>query len=163
MVNFAVYIRLIIINTKKMKQIKKLIGMRIESIFVKHYLYNNIPMGVIEMFLYDAISYYSIICSEGIVIVHTMEKCPESIYEDNYKYQIEKLNMDWVSECRVSSISLVCSNNLKNGIVIFFDNGHNIVFYNTSYENGDEDVFEIDGDVQKLKDEYRLVNYFNKI
>ena len=95
---------------------------------------------------------------EGNVMIHTTEDCPESICDNDCKYLIERLNKDWINGCTITSISFVCSHEWRNGIAIFFDNGHNIVFYNTGYEDGDEDIFEVDADIQELDEKYKLVD-----
>lgn len=141
-----------------MEHIKKLIGTHIREIFLQQYFCNNSHIGIIQIFLYDNSLYYGIICSEGNVMIHTTEDCPESICDNDCKYLIERLNKDWINGCTITSISFVCSHEWRNGIAISFDNGHNIVFYNTGYEDGDEDIFEVDADIQELDEKYKLVD-----
>lgn len=139
-----------------MEKIKNFIGVCVKNILLERYFHNNIPMDVIRIYIYDGDTYYGVVCAEGNVVVNATGDFPKSICDDEYKYQIETLTEDWIGECRISSVSYICSSEGRNGIALFLDNGHNLVFYNTNYEEGDNDIFETDADISKLKEKYTL-------
>ena len=136
--------------------IKQLIGIHCEQILTERYYYNDIPEDIIKIYIFDGSRYYGIVSAEGDVIIHTSEDSPKNVRMDDYSYQINTLETEWACNCRVASVSYICTEWEKNGIVIYFDNGHNIAFYNTGYEDGDNDIFETDADIPKLKKKYRI-------
>lgn len=140
-------------------RIEKLIGIPCEKILLERYFYNGVFDGIIKIYIYDGIKYYEVVCAEGDVCVHSLEDSPESVSMGGHRYQIDTLDVEWACRCSISSVSYICSKEEKNGIVIFLDNGHNIVFYNTSYEDGDNDIFETDADISELKEKYNICAY----
>lgn len=137
--------------------IERLTGIPCEKILLERYFYNGDFYGIIKIYIYDGIKYYEIICAEGDVCIHTLNDSPESVSMGGHEYQIDTLDEEWACRCGISSVAYICSKYEKNGIVILLDNGHNIVFYNTGYEDGDNDIFETDADISKLKEKYGII------
>ena len=137
--------------------IERLTGIPCEKILLERYFYNGVFDGIIKIYIYDGIKYYEIVCAEGDVCIHTLNDSPESVSMGRHRYQIDTLDVEWACRCGISSVAYICSKDEKNGIVILLDNGHNIVFYNTCYEDGDNDIFETDADISKLKEKYGII------
>lgn len=137
--------------------IECLAGLPCERILLERYFYDGVFDGIIKIYIYDGYKYYEIVCAEGDVCIHTLKDSPMSVSLDSYKYQIDTLDEEWACGCGISSVAYICSKDEKNGIVILLDNGHNIVFYNTGYEDGDNDIFETDADISRLKEKYGII------
>lgn len=137
-------------------EVRQLAGILSKNILLEKYYYKGYFDSIISIYVNDGSKYYGIICSEGNITLHVSDECPESISDGDCRYQIEELEEEMLKNYKVDSVIFIGSEDWTYGIVLLFDNGHNLVFYNTDYAEGDEDIFEIDTDISAIEKRYGL-------
>ena len=139
------------------KDIKEYIGQTFEDVLIVWLYLNGNPVCIVNFYV-KGHSYFRISCSEENVTIREQKEAPQDFTFDEFTNKVIKQDIEWLQKNTVVSIKyLIDSYNIKRGLIIFFENNHNIVFYNEGYDYGDEEIFEKDININSLP--YEMVDY----
>ncbi|GHT84144.1 hypothetical protein FACS18947_1170 [Bacteroidia bacterium] len=130
--------------------IKDCIGTVLKKVLLEYFYMNNECISIVRLYV-QLDSYFDITCCEENVFIREQKESPIKTVSGEFNYIPIEQNIKWISQYKVFSIKyLIDSLNIKRGILFIFDSGHNFVYYNTGYEMGDNNVFDIDINLKLL-------------
>jgi len=134
-----------------MYNIQSIIGEKIKKVLLKYFYLEGNYISTTGLYIMMDNVFYRINCCEENVFVRTQKEIPQDLNEGGFYYKLQEQNIEWLQQSKVISIKyLIDSVHIKRGVIFFFDNHHNLLYFNKGYEFEDEEIFEIDINTKSL-------------
>lgn len=140
-----------------MHDIRNIIGGKIKNVLLKFFYLEENYISTVGLYIIIDNIFYGINCCEENVFIRAQKEIPQDLDEGEFYYKLQEQNIEWLQHNRVVSIKyLIDPMCIKRGVIFFFDNHHNLLYFNKGYEFKDEEILEIDINVKSLL--YNLVD-----